>query len=854
MKTWFTALLFTCQSLLAASFGSLMGTAQSAMDDGLWDVAVLRLTMAADAPDAPAERQKEIQLMLAESLIRGNRPSEAIAVLGQSVLRDSVETPFWMGQALAGSGRYREAVETLLPIAADPSHPLRAEAALTAANLQLSLAQPDEALGTLSLLAESPDAGLSVVSRLRRVAILLDLGRVAEAREMFPKAENLPESMKHQANLIGGFLLLAEGNAKDAQPLFEALLADPQGQDAEAFNLAVIGNADAISMQGDPAAAMESMFAFIESRPDTSQLAPMFRRIATWLPESIPGADSPILTRLAGWLPKTPPDAGGFINTAPDTAAAAWPHPQAELTDLEAFALFTRALALRRVDSPSTKAEADILLRHLRLLAPQHFLTPKSLLTLAKWKLDDGLSGDAFAILEILGKTAKSPIIKGQAAFLNAEAAYAQGDHALATTLFAEAAETLDETGREAASFNSALARIGGDPSAVLTIQNLEPAAKQRIETDLALEKALLEDSPEDAKAGLEIFLRDNPDHPRVAEARLAIAEAAMATIPPDFSLAKAQVDTLAATGESLPPQQASRLAITRLRLLDVMGKTEEAITLATEVSTTYPGSPTSSEALLILGKNLFRSGQYNEARLNLEKLATSEPGTQRAQAALLLAARSASLGATAQSREEALALFDRTMQAAGSLNALARLEKARLLVDLNRLPDAIELLRDAYAKTPPDDPSRLSTGLLLAEAIYARGDSDPASLSGALEIYDSLANLTSGNPASHFRLQYLRGLTLEKLPDPNDPTKTRLAEARDAYYSVLDRPTDPPPPEWEWFERCGFRLFSLLEAESDWKAAITIAEKIASFAGPRSGEAATRARQLRLKHMIWED
>ena len=37
-----------------------------------------------------------------------------------------------------------------------------------------------------------------------------------------------------------------------------------------------------------------------------------------------------------------------------------------------------------------------------------------------------------------------------------------------------------------------------------------------------------------------------------------------------------------------------------------------------------------------------------------------------------------------------------------------------------------------------PCDPSRLPTGLLLAEAIYARGDSDPASLSKALEIYDA--------------------------------------------------------------------------------------------------------------------
>ena len=70
----------------------------------------------------------------------------------------------------------------------------------------------------------------------------------------------------------------------------------------------------------------------------------------------------------------------------------------------------------------------------------------------------------------------------------------------------------------------------------------------------------------------------------------------------------------------------------------------------------------------------------------------------------------------------------------------------------------------------------------------------------------------------------------------------------------MIDRPTDAPPAEWEWFERSCFRLLTMLEAEEDWKAAIAIAGRIASFGGPRAEEAATRARQLRLKHMIWED
>ncbi len=184
----------------------------------------------------------------------------------------------------------------------------------------------------------------------------------------------------------------------------------------------------------------------------------------------------------------------------------------------------------------------------------------------------------------------------------------------------------------------------------------------------------------------------------------------------------------------------------------------------------------------------------------------------------------------------------------------MALLEKARLNIDLNRLPVAIASLTAAYQSTAPDDPARIPTGLLLAEAVYAQGDTNPESLTQALRIYDDLLALTPDSSPRFFRIQYLRGLTLERLPHPEDPARTRESDARLAYFSVLDRSADSPPPEWEWFERSGFRYLTLLENAGEWEAAVSIAEKIASFKGPRSAEASIRAQQLRLKHMIWND
>jgi tetratricopeptide (TPR) repeat protein len=617
---------------------------------------------------------------------------------------------------------------------------------------------------------------------------------------------------------------------------------------------AAVGKADALAAIGDKESATEFLLSFIQSNPDTFLLDPMFSRIIDWLPVEILSAEHPTLVRLAEWSAPTPPPGVGFINVESVSAAAAWPEMTQPSQDLKIFSLYARAVALHRVGTPASMKQAEFLLLRLRIAEPMHFLTPRSLLTLGRWKLDAGDADRAFAIFDTLRQNAKSPLIRGEAAFLDAGIAFENGDSSLAIELFNEAAKLLTGENNQTATLNSALVQLAADPSGTVLIQNADPQTEAKLNVDLSLEKALLSDSPMEVKTALDTFLTTNPDHPRAAEARLAIIEASLKIIPPDLSLAQAQLDTLREKENPLPTDKLPRLALAEIRLYDLSGESEKAVELAKETIALFPDSPAASEASLAMGKSLFEAGNYNEARLILEKLATAEPGTQRSQAALLLAARSAALGATVQSREEALGLFDKAIKIDGPLRSLAVLEKARLNIDLNRLPIAIASLREAYAATPPDDPSRLPTGLLLAEAIYASGDSDPKSLQEALDVYEQLLGLTASNPSQYFRLQYLRGLTLEKLPDKADPTKTRIGDALSAYFSVLDRPIDPAPPEWEWFERSGFRALTILENANRWQAAISIAEKIASFKGPRSEEASTRARQIRLKHMIYED
>lgn len=825
------------------------------MSDRLWEVAYLHLREAVSDKELTSKKRTELLLLLGESLIRGNRPDEAITFLEDPILKDNIKAAFWMAQALAGKGRFEEAVESLLPVVKNTNHPYQAEAALTSSSLLMSLGKPEKALESLTLLADSTDPSIRTTGNLHRSEILLDLGRVSEAKSIFPAPEEVPSNLQNYYKLISGHLLLADGKAEQAEFLFDDLLANPEGQTLDGYNVAAISKADAMAALGKRDLATESLLVFVAANPETARLNPIFTRIVAWLPEKIISSEDPTLLRLEGWLPQSVPRSSGLINTNKASAAAAWPYAKVPLTDLEVFSTHARALALRRIDSnPTAQAEAHSLLQRLQIFAPQHFLSQHALLTLAQWKLEEGQQDGAFPILETLRLSAKSPAIRGEAAFLSAMAAYDSGDPTLAAQLFEEAAGLLEGKAGESAALNAALTHLSQDPTASITIQNADEPTNPAMETELKLEKALFETDPNKARMALDEFLKNHPDHPRSMEARVAIAEAALRSVPADFSVARAQLDILSTSESPLPPELNARMSLARLHLLDLTGEPEATIALARLTVESFPDTPESSEAAFILGKNLFQSGIYNEARLVLEKLAASEAGSQRAQASLLIAARAAALGATSQSREEALSVFDQTISAPGPLKTVALLEKARLLIDLNRIPDAVSMLSVAYSATQQDDPARLPTGLLLAEAIYAKGDDAPESLGSALEIYESLIAISSGNPAEYFRLQYLRGLTLEKLPDPEDASKTRLAEAKEAYYSVVDRPIDPKPPEWEWFERSGFRLLSLLEQSAEWEAAISIAEKIASFGGPRAKEASTRARQLRLKHMIWKD
>ena len=842
--------------------------ADDAYQMAFWDVAARKYRALLAGESLPADERAALTVRLAECLVRAGHAADALAMLagepdglaGAIVTGDAI---FWRAQALAGLGRFGEAVDAFDVHLGNPDAPHRLEAAFTSANLQLSLNQASGAMRTLASFAEGAAPAEAARANLRRAAILLDSGFPEDAAAIIPDEESLPEDARPLGRHTRANLLLATGDAETAAGIFATLLDDPTGQSLLNHHGAAVGLADAIHETSGPDAATRSLLAFLQENPAPPMLDAAFRRILEWLPDA-PTASDPTLAALTEWIPQPAQLTRGFIPSG-NSAAAAWPAPATRPDDIAAFAIFTRAAGLHRVDSPSARAEAGVLLSRLRANFPSHYLTRRSFILEARWLMD---AGERQAAIERLGHVAESSRTRrarGEAMFFQALAHAADGDETSAAELFDAASELLRDGFAEAAAFNAALARIQQHPASA-EVPDMLP---NNLRAQLVLERGLAMEEPAESIAAIESFLRDHPDHPRAPEARLAAAERALFAIPPDVSFARAQVEMLLSSGDRAatpgPRDAVARIALIQLRIADLTTGNDEdstaAIEIANRIIRDHPESAAATEATLTLGRQLFRSGNFNDARLAFQRLATSnaenpDGDTALTQAAWLLAARAASLGATAQSREEALDLFDRAIATPGDapLGGIATLEKARLMIDLNRLAPAVDFLREARAALDAGDPLHLPAGLLLGEAIYARGAGDPESLAEALAIYDELLDKAADQPTLFNRLQYLRGITLERLPDPEAPHQNRTAEAIEAYYSVLQRAGDAPPAEWEWFERCAFGALALLEKSQNWQAAINLARKIAAFNGPRANDAAERANQLQLRHMIWED
>jgi TolA-binding protein len=749
-------------------------------------------------------------------------------------------------------GRLKDAADLLDEKATAPSAPNRSEAIFTRAAILQALGNTREALDALTPLITDATPAIAERARLKSAGMLLNLDQPADALAMLPADKSIKDPAHvAEALLLRGRALLAKHDNKTAITLFSSLLEREDAASRLQQQDAATGLAQAQLEAGRRNEAADGLLAFLSQNKTLPRLGPVFAQLYLCLPpEGDVMVNDTILTKLMEWIPPAAPrPTPGLLadasNPLGDGSASVWPTDfSAPMSEFNLQAIFYGALGLRREGSHDSKSDARQLLNRLRIEYPNHPLALQAVWEMAIWDLADGRTDEATLALEGLQRiSANDP----GAAWLKVSAQLTEAREQFLARDFAKAAATLQEASASLSDHSQRLAKENA-AAALLAADNLpafdalaKSGNQEQLESDLALERALYLASrrdPEGIKA-LDRFIMANPDHPRLAEARLASAHAALEAPLPDLALARAQL-------ESIPPGSAvpqGSMVLARIRVATRSGDWAGAVDLAQDFLKTAPDDPRQEEVTFELGNARFQNRDYNAAQLAFQGLVAAHPGSPLAQLAQFWAARSAALGVTTQAKEKSIGLFDKVIAAKGPLAELARIYKADVQIVLGKLSDAITALDPWVKSMKKDDPLRMSAGLLLGDALYASGELDRA-----LSLYsDLLADLPADSPR-RFQLKYRSGQALEK--------KGEAGKALDAYYSVLSlaRTAKAPASDWQWVDNCGLGARRLLEDAHKWDAAIHIAKEHARLPSPGAKEAGERARILGLEHGIMDD
>ncbi|NNC89132.1 MAG: tetratricopeptide repeat protein [Akkermansiaceae bacterium] len=816
-----------------------------ALQDELPAVAAARFeeTLAKLKPDDPA--RATLHLRLAESRVRAGEPAAAFEHLEEKVLQDSDEARLWAARAFVALGRFGDATDALATLAEAKDPDLRHAAALARAHLFAALGNSGEALPLFEKLAAVPDPEIAEDARLLHAAVLLDGDDPAGAATVLQGLAPDRPSRQKRLRFLQARLAFQCDEFESAAAIYEELANNPEHLNLALHHSAAVGHADALHALGRNDQAVEGLLGLLDDRPDTPLLDAVFSRLTAWASANDTLRDL-LVGRLQGW------SSPGTTQSYPELLAAGDPvaralaadTPAPEHANLAAHALYHRARILAEKNDTASVALALRLLGLLRLEHADHDLAQLSLLETARLQQAESRPAEALAALTALGDLTASPDLKAEAARLAGRIRFDSGEFDGAAADFARARRFLDKDAADLAAMNHALCLLqAGDEAGFGELLGAlqDDSAKRSLQLEQALLLAYRNDAA--AAAALDRFLRENGGHPRLAEARLALAEISASAEPRDLEMARAQLDSV--DPARLSDELALRHLLTRLKLAELTGDWQDAIADANRYLQARE-TPEDSGVLLKLAEAYYLNGDSNLAQLHFLNIVNREKEGRLHDVAAFFAAKSALKVGTPPAITEAVELLAKLAAGDGLLADEARLHLSRAYLDGGRAEEALKQLAPLLERDS-SDASHLDALLLSAEAQRAMGSDEHLEM--ALEIYDRLLARKDLPYPLNNRIHFLKGLALEQLDRPEDAFAT--------YYRVIDGenlPKGQAVTEWKWFYDCGFKCLRLLGDDNRWRAAYNVARKLAATEGPRAGEAGDRARKIQLKHMIWED
>jgi tetratricopeptide (TPR) repeat protein len=778
------------------------------IEEGVPEVAVYQLQkLAAGLNGADLVRLNE---KLAEALVAAQREREALPILEEPALRESMSGKFLRAQAYAGLARYDEALPLYREVA-QSNDAQRAAATIGTAEMLRSLDRVDEAINTYHGLENDPRFGVS--ARLREAELLIGKRESGTARRLLDATQAKILSDRRQKRLLHARVELLSQRPERAIELLESLVKKPEGESRATVIAALFAMADAHLQMNTPELGDDYLEDFIERHPNDPSLPQVFAKLDQ-------------VYRAERKAPRNELEKWARDPMQPRRGFARWYLAQGDLRT-------------------GRREEAIRQFEQIRSASPLPGALAPALLQFARLQIESGKISDALAILNEAAKTSPAPQVREQIDFESGRAMYA----ALKFQGSAERFEGLANERSAIASValvNASLASLRAEDKTKTARDKAELISRGQADdaAELALEQALAaaQGGQKEATALLRDFIRRAPDHPRVSEAQLALAELAYHATPP--RLDEAEKD-LAAARAAHPTEAAIEhgdyLAVW---LADARGAdSDRVIALARDFLRTHPHSALAAEVRLKLAESHFRRQDFASAQTEFETLAQENPKSPLTEQALFLAAQSAMASMGSHSLDHALELLTQVVTINGDFRWAARNEQAAIERRLGKSQDA-QALYDEVLKGD-------ARGMEKREALCGKADiffeqANKENLQRAVAIYDQLANEATNQP--HWRNQALfkKGVCLEKGSDQEGALAT--------FYRILEfNPSPDKPPEFFWFYKAGFNAARLLEEQQKWEAAAVIYEKLVAANGPRSEEANARLAQLRLEHFLWQ-
>ncbi len=794
---------------LLAAEPELLTEARRALAESIPEIAIRKLEALRGNTTLTPQDQTATALLLGEALLDAGRQAEALKVIEPLSAAEEPNAQLLHAHILASGGRWAAALPIYERLANSGDAPPAAKLGL--AESLHATGRVDDAIAVLgAFVGGNPRA---VTARLRLAGLLVEARKVEAARAALAAAQPQAPGDLLWKRYVEGRLLLIEGKAAEAFAAFEEITKAPEHLSENLLVAATLATTDArVALSGNEVAdrVLES---FISKYPESAYLELAFARL-----DLIYAAQkNPPEGELQKWA------------AAPERGRAA----------IARYFVTRMQLRARKLDR--AQVSVDAFLGDF----PAHPLLPKIQIMQADVHLERRQFDKAVLALEAAERNARTEELRAEIELRTGLVHFQQGEYLLASNKFESVARRSPAL-RAAAIYDGALASLNQKNFERFLEQCRELGEQSpgsELLAELILEEGLLQARNRDPRAEerLQLFILNFAKHPRIPEARLALAEIAFASGNPTAAANFLQVANTA----QKTPQTEEHSAYLAIFLEEAKTPRDDTkvVALGRQFLLNHPASVLIPEIRLKLGEVYFRNEDYANAETQFGTLANETPTSPYAENALFLAGQAAMKTINPGAIDRALGLFDQVVKRDGPLKLYARQQQAIVQSGLRNEAEAIKLYDIILTAQPPPEPElRYAALCAKGNSLVTLGRSDPTQLDAALVAFDTLAKPETP-PAWRNQALYKKADALEILGRPQD--------ALMAYYDVLNRDA-AQDREFLWYYKAGSKAARIFEAAKDWKSAIGIYEKMAASDGPGAADARSRVKQLRLEHFIW--